>query len=283
MQIYISYRQSYICLFKMIFFDFSRKLTTHLYLTIVINSVIQQEQKNKELYIELLRDFILNSKNICVLSPYPIPDPIPLPLPDNKIESLIISIGCIFPQKQALDLKDQLNIVNFTVKYNTDLLVIKMNDIERLKHHLLFIARLSVNYHSKAERFYLNVANIATYLAIILSAGSITALSELGTTSTNLKAIGAIFALIVLIVNAAILAYGVPQKANIHAGFRTQWIKLLGNIQKIETSNKENYILLKSLEADSFLMHEQEPVIVKRWQLDADRLTRINMGLPQHI
>ena len=97
----------------------------------------------------------------------------------------------------------------------------------------------------------------------------------------NLKSIGGIFALVVLGVNGAILAYGIPYKANIHAGFRTQWIKLLGNVQRIEPI-EDNYKLLKSLESDSFLMHEQEPVLVKKWELNADRLTRINMGLPQH-
>lgn len=266
------------------------------------------EYSNK--LIELHR--IQNKIEKMVLSPFPIPDPLPSPSPseksfysekwilvscdisDEKIlvnEALVVNWYCYYFIKDINNIlyADGYNLdsyynysLTFLIKTYANNLVKEMNDIERLKHQLLFISRLSVNYHSKAEKFYINIANIATYLAVILSAGSIVALSDMfSVAQINLKPIGGGFALIVLGVNGAILAYGVPYKANIHAGFRTQWIKLLGNIQKIEPI-ADNYDLLKSLESDSFLMHEQEPVIVKKWELSADHLTRINMGLPQH-
>jgi hypothetical protein len=173
------------------------------------------------------------------------------------------------------------SIIELLIIEYANKLVINMDDISILKNQLVFIARLSVNYHSRAERFYLNIANIATYLAIILSAGTMAVLSDIVLTPDNIKTIGATFSLVVLIINGGILAYGIPQKANTHANFRMQWIKQLGNIQRIET-NSDNYSLLKNLEYEGFLINEQEPVTVKKWVLSADRLTRINMGLPQH-
>ena len=146
-------------------------------------------------------NIIENKIEKLILSPFPIPDPIPTPKPSDKSlypNDWILMSHDIFNRKIQVNkaLEDNvyynINVIYCDTHYNLDIyneydlifliktyannLVVEMNDIERLKHQLLFISRLSVNYHSKAEKFYLNISNIATYLAIILSAGSIVAL-----------------------------------------------------------------------------------------------------------
>lgn len=248
-----------------------------------------------------------------VLSPYPIPFPPPKPnntyIPIKKIYLRADHMDILYNVSKDINLISQNNIrfiyilkntnkynsINFSQKNKIDNtilfekivikyainLVVNMNNIEELKHNLIFISKLSVNYHSKAEKFYLTIANVATYLSIVLSAGTISALSDMLPSYINERIVSASFAFVIVLINGIVLAYSIQQKTNTHAILRMQWIKLLGDIYKVET-NEENYKSLKSLESESFTIHGQEPVIVKRWQLSADYLTRINMGLPQH-
>jgi hypothetical protein len=72
-------------------------------------------------------------------------------------------------------------------------LVHAMNEIKKLRHELEFIARLSVNYHTRAEFFYSGIANLASYLAIVLSASTLVALSDLFSPTFDLKQVGGHF------------------------------------------------------------------------------------------
>lgn len=90
-------------------------------------------------------------------------------------------------------------------------------------------------YHESRELWYSRVLNWTTFISIVFSSAAIAALGDfLPAQWQSLNGIiAASCAALIAVLNAAILSFGVIEKAKLHTILRIRWIQALGKAQRI--------------------------------------------------
>lgn len=123
------------------------------------------------------------------------------------------------------------------------------------RHELLFQGRMNVRYHESLEHFYNQFLSWSAFASLLLSSAAFAALGSLlpADWQPHQTWVVAVLALVVAILNGAILAFGIFNRLMTHADLKKQWIMFLG---KLSAADDEH---LAEVEQAFHALNAQEP------------------------
>lgn len=131
---------------------------------------------------------------------------------------------------------------------------------EHTQHDLRFLARMNIRYHEVLERRYESWLNWTSFVSLLLSSAAFIALADALPNSflpyKNLLV--SFIALLVAILNGAVLSFGMLGKFATHADLRRQWISQLSKVESAEDRQ------LPELERDYHALNAREPAPDRR-------------------
>ena len=142
------------------------------------------------------------------------------------------------------------------------------------QHDIEFHALMNVLYHERAERHSQALLNLTAFLSIVLSSVAFAAAtSGLLPVTVYERAIVALATLLVVYLNASVLAFGVVQKHTNHWQFKQKWMALLGDVRK------PGKVDLDDLNRRFYAINAQEPAPSRKRLRRAYRDACKRMGL----
>lgn len=118
--------------------------------------------------------------------------------------------------------------------------------IPQNKYEFSFTARMNIIYHENMEAYYSGFINWTAFISVILSSAAFAAIGSILPAYVPI----ALLAFAVVILNGAVLAFGMLQSMTVHTDLKKKWIDFLGFVQSEAEAVKisEKFYLLNSSE-----------------------------------
>lgn len=151
-----------------------------------------------------------------------------------------------------------------------------MSENTKEHHEYVFIARMNIAYHERAERRYSLWLNYTAMMSLLLASASFIAVSQLSFLKGHGPLIVTITSLLVTVMNAAVLAFGMQNRAKRHWDLKRKWTIFHGMVVQ---SDKEDTAALKVLAAELVDINSSEPPPNESMLNKAYKSTCTAMGL----
>ena len=122
--------------------------------------------------------------------------------------------------------------------------------IPQNKYEFSFTARMNIIYHENMEAYYSGFINWTAFISVILSSAAFAAIGNILPAYVPKDILIALLAFAVVILNGAVLAFGMLQSMTVHTDLKKKWIDFLGFVQSEAEAVKisEKFYLLNSSE-----------------------------------
>ncbi len=138
-------------------------------------------------------------------------------------------------------------------------------------NELLFSVRLSVRYHERRQRFMANVLNFTLWWSLVMGSASTAAI--LGAVSDLWKVLPV---LLLTVLSAGCLAYGVRARAALHDDLRRRFIALEAELRE----KGESHETAQQGEIDRLRIELDEPPILRVLACICHNAESRSMGIP---